>query len=156
MRATLDFNLRSAAHITHFFVVTPYEGTTLHDELERFGIDPRNLDAEQLGYQNFSGSDEHGSLSRVPRSRIQELIVEGVRGFYFDPARLERMRALCHNHAHLALHLETRRWAAGYGWADIPDRRAAHILAELFREARALDPARCAHLPLPPDALRVA
>jgi radical SAM superfamily enzyme YgiQ (UPF0313 family) len=149
MQATIDFNLRSAAHMTHFFVVTPYEGTSLYDELEKYGIRPSELDPEQLGYQNFSGSDRHGSLSPVPRSRIQELIVSGVQRFYFDPARLRRMLELSHNHAHLALHLETRRWSAGYDWETIPDREAARILADLFAEARRLDPQRCAHLPLP-------
>ncbi len=156
MRATIDFNLASAAHMTHFFVVTPYEGTTLYQELERFGIPPSGLTAEQLGYQNFSGSDEHGSLSPVSRSRIQELIVDAVRRFYFDPDRLRRMMELGHNHAHLALHLETRRWSAGYDWETIPDRRAARLLATLFERARTLDPVRCAHLPRSPDSLLAA
>jgi len=156
MRATIDFNLRSAAHMTHFFVVTPYEGTTLHEELETFGIAPGELSAEMLGYQNFSGTDDHASLSRVPRSHIQTLIQEAVRRFYFDPKRMRRMMELNHNHAHLALHLETRRWSAGYDWNTIPDRAAARLLASLFDEARAKDPAGCAHLPRPPDGLMAA
>jgi len=151
MRATLDFNLRSAAHVTHFFVVTPYEGTTMHQELERWGIRPGELDDELLGFQNFSGSDEHGSLSPVPRSRIQELILEGVQRFFFDARRLRRMIELSHNHVHLALHMETRRWSAGYDWHSIPDRQAARLLGQLFLEARKLDPFGCAHLPVPPS-----
>jgi hypothetical protein len=97
MRATIDFNLSSAAHVTHFFVVTPYEGTTMHQELERWGIHSEQLDDELLGFQNFSGSDEHGSISPVPRSKIQGLIVEGVQRFFFDPRRLARMIELSHN-----------------------------------------------------------
>jgi len=153
MHATLDYNLRSAAHVTHFFVVTPYEGTTMNKELERWGIRAGELDDELLGFQNFSGSDEHGSLSPVPRSRIQELIVEGVQRFFFDARRLARMIALCHNPVHLALHLETRRWSAGYDWSTIPDRDAARLLARLFESARATDPLACAHLPVPPQVL---
>jgi radical SAM superfamily enzyme YgiQ (UPF0313 family) len=153
MHATLDYNLRSAAHVTHFFVVTPYEGTTMNKELERWGIRPGELDEELLGFQNFSGSDEHGSLSPVPRSRIQELIVDAVRRFFFDPKRLERMISLSHNHEHLALHLETRRWSAGFDWDTIPDRTAARHLARLFVAARQADPVGCGHLPLPPQVL---
>lgn len=149
MRATIDFSLDSAAHITHFFVVTPYEGTTLHQELEKWGIKPGDLGEELLGYQNFTGSDSHGSLARVPRSRIQELIVEVNRRFYFDPRRLQRTIELSHNPVHLALFLETRRWCAGYDWNTIPDPRAAGLLAGLFATARALDPVGCAHLALP-------
>lgn len=151
MRATIDFSLNSAAHITHFFVVTPYEGTTLHQELEKWGIKPGDLGEELLGYQNFTGSDSHGSLARVPRSRIQELIVEVNRRFYFDPRRLQRTIELSHNPVHLALFLETRRWCAGYDWNSIPDPRAASLLAGLFADAKALDPAGCAHLALPAD-----
>jgi radical SAM superfamily enzyme YgiQ (UPF0313 family) len=156
MEMTIDFSVRSKAHMTHFFVVTPYEGTTMFDELEKWGIAPSDLGPEQIGYQNFTGSDEHGSLSKVPRSKIQSLIVGGVQQFYFDADRLERMVKLTsygHNHAHLAVHLETRRWSAGYDFETIPDRRAAHLLAKLYHDARAMDPARCGHLPAPPEAL---
>lgn len=156
MEATIDFSVRSKAHMTHFFVVTPYEGTSMFEELEKWGIHPSELGPEQIGYQNFTGSDSHGSLSCVPRSRIQQLIVDGVRKFYFDADRLERMLKLTsygHNHAHLAVHLETRRWSAGYDWDGIPDRRAARLLAALYRDAIAMDPARCGHLPAPPAGL---
>jgi len=125
----------------------------MNKELERWGIRAGELDDELLGFQNFSGSDEHGSLSPVPRSRIQELIVEGVQRFFFDARRLARMIALCHNPVHLALHLETRRWSAGYDWSTIPDRDAARLLARLFESARATDPLACAHLPVPPQVL---
>jgi hypothetical protein len=54
---------------------------------------------------------------------------------------------------HLALHLEARRWSAGYDWSTIPDREAARLLGALFLEARAADPASCAHLPVPPAGL---
>ena len=153
MHATVDYTLRSAAHITHFFVVTPYEGTTMHQELERWGIRAEELGEELLGFQNFSGSDAHASLSPVPRSRIQELIVDGVRRFFFDARRLARMIELSPNAVHLALHLETRRWSAGYDWDTIPDRDAARVLARLFESARALDPVACAHLPRAPLGL---
>jgi len=156
MRATIDFNLSSAAHVTHFFVVTPYEGTTMHQELERWGIHGEQLDDELLGFQNFTGSDEHGSLSPVPRSRIQELIIEVVQRFFFDARRMRRMIDLCHNHVHLAQHLETRRWSAGYDWDTIPDRDAARLLAGLFEKARAADPVSCAHLPVAPATLLTA
>jgi hypothetical protein len=63
------------------------------------------------------------------------------------------MIELNHNHVHLALHLETRRWSVGYDWDTIPDRDAARLLARLFQEARATDPAACAHLPVPPAEL---
>lgn len=154
MRATIDFSLQSAAHITHFFVVTPYEGTTLHQELEKWGIKPGELGEELLGYQNFSGSDTHGSLAEVPRSRIQELIVEVNRSFYFDPRRLARTIELSHNPVHLALFLETRRWCAGYDWNSMPDPRSAQLLAGLFAQAKALDPLGCAHLTLPDGGRR--
>jgi radical SAM superfamily enzyme YgiQ (UPF0313 family) len=153
MRMTLDFNMNSKAHFTHFFVVTPYEGTSMYDTLERFGINISDLDPEQLGYQVFSGSDEHSSISRVPRSKIQSLIVEGVQRFYFDPVRLARMMELNHNHVHLALHVETRRWSAGYDWNNMPSPETARLLARLYADARAADAARCAHLPEPPAAL---
>jgi radical SAM superfamily enzyme YgiQ (UPF0313 family) len=155
MQATIDFNLKSAAHVTHFFVVTPYEGTTMHEELERWGIKKGELDDELLGYQNFSGSDEHGSLSPVPRSRIQTFIIDAVQKFFFDARRLRRMIELSHNHVHLALHLETRRWSAGYDWDSIPDKEAARLLGRLYLRAKELDPVGCAHLTPPPATLMV-
>lgn len=153
MRMTLDFNMQSKAHLTHFFVVTPYEGTSMHETLERFGVNTAELDPELLGYQVFSGSDEHSSISKVPRSKIQSLIVEGVQRFYFDPVRMARMIELHYSPVQLALQLERRRWSAGYDWTNIPSREAARLLAKLFAEARATDPIGCAHLPVPPAEL---
>jgi hypothetical protein len=89
----------------------------------------------------------------VPRSRIQELIVDAVRRFFFDARRLQRMIELSPNRVHLALHLEARRWSAGYDWSTIPDREAARLLGALFLEARAADPVLCAHRPVPPAEL---
>ena len=153
MCETIRYTLRSKAHLTHFFAVTPYEGTSLHDELGTWGIDPSELDDELLGYQHFEDSENCSTLGPVSRKQIETLIVQANQRFYFDPVRLGRMIELHPDPVHLALHVELRRWAAGYDWATIPDRRAARLLAGLFTAARARDPKRCARLPVPPDDL---
>jgi anaerobic magnesium-protoporphyrin IX monomethyl ester cyclase len=153
MRATIDFTLASAAHLTHFFVVTPWEGTALHADLPRFGVRTEDLARDQLGYQNYAHA--LGSLATVPKPRIAELVVEAVQKFYFDARRLERMIELAPGVVQLALQLETRRWSAGYGWHNLPDARVRDLLAGLFAKAKLLDPARCAHLSLPAPASEV-
>jgi len=150
MRATIDFNAESAAHIAHFFVVTPYEGTRLHDELvlrpREHGVPP---DPCSQGYMDFSSTDGHDSLCAVPRSRIAVLVREAVRRFYFDgPTRLTRMGELSawqHNPASLAQFIHRRLQAAGLSVSTVtaPVRT---VLTDLFTRAKAAEPELFSHL----------
>ncbi|MEW6074328.1 MAG: radical SAM protein [Planctomycetota bacterium] len=155
MMATVDFNLRSAAHMAHFFVVTPFQGTQMFDILQEqgMGLDPNIIGQ---GFQNFTAENPEPQISMVPRKRIEEIMVDVVGRFHFDARRMRRMMELTrfgHNHAHLAIHLEARRWSAGLDYDTIHDREAARILAGLNMKARAMEPAQCAHLPVPPPEL---
>jgi len=144
MHATIDLNLGSRAHMLAIFAVTPHEGTALHDALE----DGTAL--ETGGYHRFSDEVSEPGLSEVSRSRIQELIVDGYRRFYFEGDRLERMIELaptCHRIVNLALHLEERRWAAGYTLETLPGEKTRALMSDLFEGARREEPARSSHLP---------
>jgi hypothetical protein len=151
MQATIDFNLRSAAHLTHFFVVTPFEGTTMFRQLDEAG-DIALQDQALLGYQGFPEGENGGSLSTVPRSRIEQLIVDATQKFFFTGNRLKRLLELTswgHNHTHLAQTIEARRWCAGLTFETM-DREAAIQLAQLYGTAKNLDPKGCVHLPSVP------
>lgn len=148
MQATIDLNLESKAHMMAVFAVTPYEGTTLFDETSS----AEDGELGSGGYHRFSEEVADPGLSDVPRSRIQELIVDAYARFYFSGDRLQRMMELsssCHSLVHLALNLEERRWAANYSFDTLPDARAARSLADLNRRARELAPELCSHLPVP-------
>ena len=157
MQATVDFNLNSAAHMAHFFVVTPFQGTQMFDILqeEGMGLDPNIIGQ---GFQNFSQDVKEPEISQVGRERIEEVMVDVVGRFHFDARRMRRMMELTaygHNHAHLAIHLEARRWSAGVDYDTIKDREAARLLAQLNAKAREMEPEQCGHLPVPPAELLV-
>lgn len=157
MMNTINYNLDSAAHMAHFFVVTPFHGTQMFDQLVAKGM---GLDPDKIGhgFQNFDENNPEPQISEVPRERIEELMVDVVGRFHFGEKRLRRMIELTsygHNHAQLAIHLEQRRWSAGLDFDNMKDREGAKLLAWLNRKAKAEDPARCNHLPDAPAELLV-
>lgn len=139
MEATVAFNVESDAHVAHFFVVTPFEGTEMRERL-----DPEHLahapDAHTLGYTEF-GPNGHHSLSTVPRARIQEILRDGVARFYFGtPRRIERMIALrprAYDDAELAVHLGRRLHDVGLTPDTVPHPTVATRLREITTRATA-------------------
>ena len=157
MLATIDYNIRSKAHILHMFVVTPYVGTPLFDGLYESGAieDPTVLGK---GAMNFTEDNVEPDISEVPKARIEEIMVDAIGRFHFDGRRLRRMLDLTswgHNHAHLAVHIERRRWSAGLDYAILADRdrEAARLLALLNSTAKRMEPELCHYLPDPPEDL---
>ena len=83
-------------------------------------------------------------------------MVDAVESFHFDPKRLQRMIDLTsfgHNHAHLALTLERKRWQASLDWDKYRDPEAAQLIAWLNSRAKEIEPEDCHHLPDPPPEL---
>jgi len=157
MQATIDYSLRSKAHITHLFVATPFEGTEFYDMMMEAGkIDDPALIGQ--GVTNFADDNTEPDYSEVPRARIEEMMVDTIGRFHFDGHRMQRMIDLTsygHNHAHLAIHLERRRWTSGmdYELIEKRDPEAARLLAWLNTTAKRMEPELCNHLPDPPPAL---
>ena len=157
MRQTLNYSCASAAHAALIFVVTPYKGTALHDQLEESEL-PGVPDSRVFGYTNFSSPDRHDSLSPVPRFRIEGIIHEGRTRFYFgDARRIKRMIGLapqCHSPGNLAVFLERQLYDAGYTIQTVPDPEVARLLADLVFTAIRTEPQLCAHLRVPPEGDR--
>jgi hypothetical protein len=131
MRATIDFNLRSDAHAAYFFKVTPFQGTGLWDQVVAAGAVPPE-DMVQ-GYSNYR--DGRDRLCEVPPARIEQLILDCYRRFYFDPARLARFVGLTergHPARPLAMFLEDRLRSIGIAARDVPDRRARELAFALL------------------------
>ncbi|MEW6074327.1 MAG: radical SAM protein [Planctomycetota bacterium] len=157
MMETVNFSLRSKAHITHLFVATPFEGTEFFEMMVAAGY---QLDTGRIGQgvTNFAADNTEQDYALVPRPRIEAIMVDAIGRFHFDARRMQRMIALTdfgHNHAHLAMHLERRRWTAGLDYAIIAQRdpAAARQLAWLNSTAKAQEPELCKYLPDPPAEL---
>lgn len=145
MRATVDFNLRSAAHMAHFFIVTPFEGTRLRDQVRELGFatTPFESGVGTQSYQQFRDCDE-GWFARVPRSETAEIVRDAYARFYDDGERIGRILATTvdgHAPHRLARYLETAVGWGGTSLDGLRDRAAARLLGDFFaahlgREAR--------------------
>ncbi len=82
LRATIDFAVRSRLHAAFFFVVTPYDGTELSDQL-----------GDELPHHDLT----HGyarqkvNLSELPDEQFLRLRRNGYLRFYADPVRIARL-----------------------------------------------------------------
>jgi len=135
MLATIEYTVESAAHDTQIFVVTPFEGTALFEALSARGT-PAAPARRFRGYTDFTGPSP--SISGVPRSRLEALIVEANRRFFFrEPTRIRRMIDLAprgHGYASLAFHLCRRLHTAGLTLQTVAEPVAA-ALSDLFAKA---------------------
>lgn len=140
MRATVDFNLESKAHMTQFFLAMPFEGTGLRDLVADQGH--RIDEMGDLHYQSFAG-DETDWFTSVPREEISQMMMDAHRRFYFDGRRLKRMARLAErapDHVQFAVLLATRLYMTGTDPAALDDPSVVALLKELFRRAFEEDP----------------
>ena len=86
LRATIDFALRSKLHAAYFFVVTPFGGTEMHEQV----VDTLGQDATVLtGSGMFFRPQKN--LSQVPDRRFYRMRRAAYLRFYLDPRRIARI-----------------------------------------------------------------
>jgi anaerobic magnesium-protoporphyrin IX monomethyl ester cyclase len=83
MLATIEFAARSRLHAAFFFVVTPFQGTELHEQTAAHSGDGVR-DLTQLFVR------QKVNLSAVPDARFRELRRRAYTRFYFDASRAVR------------------------------------------------------------------
>ena len=149
MNRTIDFAIDAPAHMTMFFVATPFHGTELASQVAKL-VPERPKISDDLGYAHFNHETEW--FATMTPGELQHLVVEGYRRFYFeDLRRIDRMVELAnwgHGIPEIANFVEVLVSAQGWSLADMPDRTLARHLSRLNRAAREQAPERCAHLPV--------
>ncbi len=88
MRMTIDFALKSSLHNVLFFVVSPYEGTELYQQVrqqERQQADENHFDLKRVYLR------QKVNLSEIPDRRFKWLRSKGYIRFFGNPRRLWRI-----------------------------------------------------------------
>jgi len=84
MRMTIDFALRSSLHNALFFVVSPYEGTELYEQVRQQAAE-RHFDVKRVYLR------QRVNLSEIPDQRFRRLRSMGYLRFFGNPRRLWRI-----------------------------------------------------------------
>ena len=84
MQLTIDFALKSSLHNALFFVVSPFEGTELHEQVRRQAAEPR-FDVKRVYLR------QKVNLSEIPDQRFAWLRSRGYLRFFGNPRRLWRI-----------------------------------------------------------------
>jgi radical SAM superfamily enzyme YgiQ (UPF0313 family) len=84
MRLTIDFALKSSLHNVMFFVVSPYEGTELYEQVRQQAVDP-HLNLKRVYLR------QRVNLSEIPDRRFKWLRSKGYIRFFGNPRRLWRI-----------------------------------------------------------------
>jgi radical SAM superfamily enzyme YgiQ (UPF0313 family) len=84
MRMTIDFALKSSLHNALFFVVSPYEGTELYEQVRQQSAEP-HFDLKRVYLR------QKVNLSEIPDRRFNWLRSKGYLRFFMDPRRLWRI-----------------------------------------------------------------
>ena len=84
MRSTIDFALESNLHIALFFVVSPFEGTELYEQLrDQLGLDTVDL--------TRVFTNQEVNFSEVPDDRFLAMRRRAYARFYLHPLRMWRI-----------------------------------------------------------------
>jgi hypothetical protein len=86
LRSTIDFALGSKLHAAYFFVVTPFAGTGMHEEV----VADLGMQAAQLVGSGFFFRPRV-NLSTLPDARLYALRRNAYLRFYLDPRRIARI-----------------------------------------------------------------
>ena len=86
MRATIDFALRSKLHTAFFFVVTPFGGTEMFDNV----VNTMGAAATDLGGTSMYWRPKH-NLSEVSDAKFARIRRSAYLRFYADPRRILRI-----------------------------------------------------------------
>lgn len=86
LRATVDFALHSKLHAAYFFVVTPFGGTEMHEQV----VEGMSEAATRLTGSGMYFRPVH-NLSQVPDARFYRLRRNAYLRFYLDPGRIARI-----------------------------------------------------------------
>ncbi len=85
MRMTIDFALKSSLHNALFFVVSPYEGTELYEQVRRQQAEESRFDLKGVYLR------QKVNLSEIPDRRFKWLRSKGYLRFFGNPWRLWRI-----------------------------------------------------------------
>jgi radical SAM superfamily enzyme YgiQ (UPF0313 family) len=87
LRATIDFAVQSKLHAAYFFVVTPFGGTEMNEQIREMMSGGAEMDLEGTGMFNRPKRN----LSEVPDRRFYRIRRNGYLRFYLDPQRIVRI-----------------------------------------------------------------
>lgn len=133
MDATIRFNLESDAHVTWFFLVMPFEGTAIHDLVEKENL-PTPTSEQVLGFSSFV-DDGYAWFTSTSKAAIQAKITDTYAKFYFSPDRLSRFVAFAERTPMkpiLTSFLEHRMRAIGLNSDTVPFAASRPILQRFF------------------------
>ena len=102
LRSTIDFALSSKLHAAYFFVVTPFAGTGMHEEV----VSELGMQAAQLVGSGFFFRPRV-NLSTLPDARLYALRRNAYLRFYLDPRRIARILRAHPRKADLAQYFAT-------------------------------------------------
>ncbi len=128
MEATIRFNLETKPHIAWFFLVMPFEGTTLHEIVSDAALPTPDRGAV-LTFSNYF-EDGHPWFTTISRPDIQQVIVEAYRRVYFEPERMAQYADLIthgHDPAQLLEFIENRLRATGLDRTTVSPEVLVHI-----------------------------
>ncbi len=86
LRATIDFATTSKLHAAHFFVVTPFGGTEMHEQV----VGVMGEEATELTGSGMFFRPKH-NLSAIPDRRFYQLRASAYLRFYLNPKRVARV-----------------------------------------------------------------
>jgi radical SAM superfamily enzyme YgiQ (UPF0313 family) len=86
MQATIDFALGSRLHAAYFFVVTPFGGTEMHEQV----VETMSEAATVLTGSGMYFRPVH-NLSQIPDERFYRMRRDAYLRFYLDPRRMARI-----------------------------------------------------------------
>ena len=84
MLMTINFALKSSLHNALFFVVSPFEGTELYEQVRQMAVEP-HFDVKRVYLR------QRVNLSKIPDRRFSWLRSKGYLRFFGDPRRLWRI-----------------------------------------------------------------
>ena len=86
LKATIDFACKSRIHEALFFIVNPFGGTELSQQVELAGKVPFNIKPEDYDYHSMPFN-----ASNIPDKRLHRLYTLAYIRFYFNPIRIIRI-----------------------------------------------------------------
>ncbi|MBZ0254297.1 MAG: B12-binding domain-containing radical SAM protein, partial [Candidatus Methylomirabilis sp.] len=86
IQTTIDYALNSRLHTANFFVVNPFEGTVLSDQVKEMGIQVNDGETDNFNYfkNNFK-------LSEVGTADLEKIVKQANAQFYLNPKRIWRL-----------------------------------------------------------------
>jgi radical SAM superfamily enzyme YgiQ (UPF0313 family) len=85
MLETVNFALNAPLHSANFFIVQPFDGTDIYDMFRE------KHPAMGCNTQQFSYYEANFEIYEIPRKRIQQIVKDAHRRFFFNPRRMLKL-----------------------------------------------------------------